>query len=240
MKDWFLTLKGEPFTAFGTSHFTMLFLYAACVFLLLIFRKNIIHNNSAFQRIRWILFTILIASESSYQIWTAIHGIWFKNLPFHLCGVAGIIGAIALFTLHRKLIAIIFFIGLIPAFLAILTPELLYDFPNFRYFKFFFHHIAISVTSIFLAMTSKPGTITMKSMLETYFYLVLYALFVGFIINPSLETNYLYLTETPTTSSPLDLFGEGMMYRINLGIIAFIIFYVQLVAFRFFKKESSH
>ncbi|MHA6253157.1 YwaF family protein [Oceanobacillus sp. CAU 1775] len=239
MKEWFLTLKGDAFVTFGTSHFIMLAIYFIIVFLLLYFQGTIRSNKRISNSIRWILFILLIASEVSYQTWTATHGIWRENLPFHLCGVAGIVGAIALLTMNRHLIPIAFFIGLVPAFAALITPDLLFDFPNFRFFKFFIHHIAISVTSIYLAIVMKPPFITFKSLLYTYFYLVLYAFFIGLLINPWLDANYLYLEGTPVTSSPLDLLGEGFWYRINLGILAFVVFLAQFYIYRFLKRKMN-
>lgn len=237
MREWFLTESGEPFIAFSTSHLAMLSLYVAGVFLLFYFHKRIRSNHQIFQRIRWTLFVLLIGSEILYQIWTATHGIWKYNLPFHLCGIASLIGAAALLTLNKKLIAITFFIGLIPAFLALLTPELPYDYPNFRYFKFFIHHIAISLSSIFLSITCKTDTITLKSMLHTYLLLVSYALLVGFLLNPWLNANYLYLTTPPVASTPLDWFGSGLWYRLNLGIVCLVVFFIQLVGFRWFERK---
>lgn len=238
MIDWFLTLRGDTFTAFGFSHIFMLILYIICVFLLLLFHREIKTNTKIFQRIRWFLFVLLVGSEIIYQTWTAFHGIWVYHLPFHLCGVASLVGAIALFTLNRKLMVTTFFIGFIPAFLALITPELPYDFPNFRYFKFFIHHIAISTTSVFIAVTAKPGTITFKNMLHTYTILIIYALYVGFIINPWLEANYLYLSSPPIVATPLDWFGNGIWYRINLGLVAFIVFLLQFLTFRWLKKRE--
>ncbi len=37
--------------------------------------------------------------------------------------------------------------------MALITPELPYDYPHFRYWKFFIHHIVISWSSIFLVVT---------------------------------------------------------------------------------------
>lgn len=240
MKEWFLTVGGNPFPAFGTSHVIMLLIYFVLAILLLYFQSDIRSNKKAYQRIRWILFTLLIVCEVSYQSWTATHGIWLYNLPFHLCGVAGIVGALALWTLNRSLIAISFFIGLIPALFALITPDLLYDFPNFRFFKFFIHHIAISLTSLFLAIISTEGTITANGMLKTYAYLVIYALFTGFIINPWLNANYLFLAHPPEISSPLDWFGSGLLYYLNLGIVCFIVFTLQYFLYRFFIKYRTN
>ena len=238
MKEWFMTKNGEPFSIFGTSHLIMLSLFFMSVFFILYFRNEIRSNNKVIQTLRWLLFILLIGSELTYQSWTAVHGIWKDNLPFHLCGIASLTGALALLTLNKKLIAITFFIGLVPAFAAMITPELPYDFPNFRFFKFFIHHMAISLTSIFLA-TMKPYTITVKSMLWTYLYLVLYALITGLFINPWLEANYLYLSDTPTTNSPLDLLGDGFWYRINLGMLGIIVFSIQYLCFYSLRKRKA-
>lgn len=240
MKEWFLTLSGEPFISFGTSHIIMLVIYFILVFLILYFHRIIKDNKPIFQILRWFLFILLIGSEITYQLWTATHGIWKENLPFHLCGIASLTGAFALLTLNRKLIAITFFIGLIPAFAALITPELPYDFPNFRFFKFFIHHIAISITSLFLAITSNDNnTITLKSMIHTFLYLVVYAFLIGFIINPWLDANYLYLSHTPNANTPLDFLGRGFWYRINLGILCVIVFYIQYRCYQFFRVKSN-
>ena len=239
MKEWFLTESGETFITFGPSHLIMLSIYFISVILILVFRKQIQSNPTIFQMLRWLFFILLIGSEITYQSWTATHGIWKDNLPFHLCGIASLTGAFALLTLNKKLIAVTFFIGLIPAFAALLTPELPYDFPNFRYFKFFIHHMTISLTSIFLAVTSKPDSITFKSMMHTFLYLVIYASLIGFVINPWLDANYLYLSHTPTASTPLDLLGTGAWYRINLGILAIVVFFIQLICYRFLRRKLS-
>lgn len=238
MKEWFLTKTGEPFSTFGMNHLIMLLLFFVSIFFILYFRHKIQAHGLVFQILRWLLFILLIGSEVSYQSWTAAHGIWKENLPFHLCGIAGLTGAFALLTLNRKLIAITFFIGLVPAFAALITPDLPYDFPNFRFFKFFIHHIAISITSIFLAVSSSSETITVKSMVWTYLYLVLYSLFIGFIINPWLDANYLYLAHAPLNSSPLDLLGGGFWYRINLGLLCLFVFVIQYLCYYWLRKKS--
>lgn len=238
MAEWFLTVGGEKFIPFGPSHLFMLFLYASGAFLLLFYHHHIRSKKRLFETIRWTLFTLLLGCEITYQIWTAIHGIWVHNLPFHLCGIAGLVGAAALFTLNKKLMIITFYIGLIPAFLALLTPELPYDFPNFRYVKFFIHHIAISLTAIFVAIiAAKSGAITLKSMIETYLFLVMYALLVGLVINTLLNANYLYLSHPPTTPSPLDWFGSGIWYRLNLGFVCFIVFFLQFLSYRPLRQK---
>ncbi|MFC4559619.1 TIGR02206 family membrane protein [Virgibacillus kekensis] len=242
MGNW-LELGGDPFITFGTSHLTMLMIYFLGLLLFFIFLKKIRSKRTPFTIIRWTLFSLLILSEVSYQTWTGVTGIWSlrDHMPLHLCGVAGITGAITLATYNKRLVQISFFIGLIPAFLAVVTPELPYDYPHFRFWKFFVHHIAISWTGIFLVSTSS-AKITLKSMLETYGYLLVYAFIIGVFINPCLESNYLYLSHTPTASTPLDMLGNGFWYYFNLCVLGLVVFTAQQQIYRLFanfKRAST-
>ncbi|RDW16005.1 TIGR02206 family membrane protein [Oceanobacillus arenosus] len=225
MKEWFMTIDGDPFISFGTSHFVMILIYVIGLILFFLVRKRIGLGSRTYNIIRWSLFSTLVLSEVSYQIWTATNGIWSVSeyIPLHLCGIASIICAIALASLNRRLIVIAFFIGSIPALLAIITPELLYDFPHFRFMQFFISHLAISWTGIFLLATSSIK-VTFMSMLETYVYLLIYAAIIGFVVNPLLGSNYLYLANKPTTHTPLDLLGSGVWYYANLCLVGFGVF----------------
>lgn len=238
MKDWFGTLDGEPFTAFGPSHITMIFIYFIVMLTLIFTYKKI--NKNWYHALRWVSFSILILAELCYQAWAATNGIWStrEQLPLHLCSIASIVGAIALATQHKKLITITFFIGFIPPFLALITPELPYDFPNFRFFIFFLHHITISFVGLFLVLTNAVQ-LTLKSTLEAYGYLLIYASIIGFFVNPILDSNYLYLANTPSTSSPLDLLGSGVSYYVQLCLLGLVVFIGLYYLYRFCQRELS-
>lgn len=240
MVDWFVGLDGKPFIAFGPSHIIMLAIYLLGLVLFFISLNKIRGNSTIYNILRWLLFGTLVMSELTYHIWAAVNSVWSlkEHIPLHLCGITGITGAIALFTHNEKLIRITFFFGLVPAFLAVVTPELPYDFPHFRYWKFFIHHIFISWISLFL-VTANSTKITFKLMLESYGYILLYACLIGFIINPLLGSNYLYLSNTPTASTPLDLLGSGLIYYFNLCLIAFIVFFVQYKVYNFFTRHKQ-
>lgn len=241
MIGWFINTDGGSFTAFGASHISALIIYFAFTLLFLLTFRKIKNNTLACHTIRWTLFVSMVASEILYYIWVIVNEVYSfsEHLPLHLCGIAFIIGSIALVNYNRKLIQITYFIGFIPAMLALLTPELQYDYPHFRYWKFFIHHIAVSWTSIFLIMTSSVN-ITFKSMLESYGYLLLYAAMIGIIVNPLLGSNYLYLTGTPTANTPLDLLGDGIIYYVNLCFLAFLVFWGLLALYKVvFRKIRS-
>ncbi len=239
MYDAFFSVEGNTFISFHTSHLIMLFIYLIGFILLILF--STLKTRSSYGRIytmiKWFLFILLVMSEVSYQVWSATSGIWILSeyIPLHLCGIASITAAIALLLQNKKLATLTFYIGFIPALLALITPELPYDFPHFRYWKFFLHHIAISWASLFLILTSSIS-LKYSSMLKSYGLLLIYAAFIGFIINPALNSNYLYLRDTPLSNTPLDYFGDGMLYYVNLCLVALAVFSLQWGIVRFFKK----
>ncbi|OZU87504.1 TIGR02206 family membrane protein [Virgibacillus indicus] len=239
MGDWFNEQSGEPFIAFETSHIIALMVYFVGLILLLLTFKKIKSNTVSYNILRWLLFSILVLSEISYQTYTITNGIWSlqEHIPLHLCGIASITGAIALVTHNKTLINLTFLIGFIPAFAALVTPELPYDFPHFRFWKFFVHHAAISWVSIFLILTSSVK-ITFKSTMQAYGLLLIYAAIIGFFVNPALGSNYLYLSATPTASTPLDLLGDGIWYYVNLCLLGILVFLGQFGVTKVFSRSK--
>ncbi|GGJ95927.1 hypothetical protein GCM10007063_18030 [Lentibacillus kapialis] len=238
MTGIFLETNGEPFTAFGISHLTGLLVYFLGAGALLLFPHKILNHPPVHNTLRWSFFCLLVLSEVSYQVYTVLNGIWSleEHMFFHLCGIAGITGAIALVSNNKPLIRITFFIGLIPSFLALVTPELPYDFPHYRFLKFFIHHLTISWTSIFLVI-SNHVSISFQSFFKTYGSLLIYAAIIGLLANPVLDSNYLYLNHPPIASTPLDLLGNGVWYYVNLCVLAFIIFLMQYMLYRFITRK---
>ncbi|RNF38690.1 TIGR02206 family membrane protein [Planococcus salinus] len=233
MENWFGPGSPHDFQLFSTSHLVMLAIAAGGLILLSVTRKRWLAKERAFQWVRWTLFSLLLLSELSYQTWASIHGIWSfsGHVPLHLCGIASITALIGLLTLHKTWIQISFFIGIVPAFLALVTPDLPHDYHHYRFWKFFIHHTAIPWACLFLAFV-KPAAITFRSVFFVYSLLVAYALVIGFFINPWSGANYLYLTQTPAAATPLDFFGDGIWYYLNLGLTALFLFLGQCFLWR--------
>lgn len=228
MDSWFGETSTYYFTPFSASHLIMLAAAAAGIILLVLFRKQMRPKSTAFNTLRWILFVLLLVSEASYQYWTISNGLWnfSGHVPLHLCGIASITAMIGLLTMNKTWIQISFFIGLFPAFLAMVTPELPYGYQHFRFWKFFVHHTAIPWACLFLAL-AKPATITLRSVFKVYFLLIIYALIIGFIVNTLTASNYLYLSQLPDATTPLSFFGDGIWYYLNLGLTALVLFLLQ-------------
>lgn len=245
MERWFGNTTYNPFEAFSTSHTFVLLVFVIGFIFLIINGKRLQKQSTLYTITRWTLFWVLLISEITYQLWAITNDVWSvsEHIPLHLCGVASIIAMMALWNRNRRLIQINFFIGIIPAFLALVTPELVNDFPHFRFWKFFAHHMSITWASLFLVMTAST-TITFRSLLQTFGILNLYAVII-FFLNKGIGSNYLYLSHTPTASTPLDLLGDGILYYINLEILCFVVFtflwlvYKGVTYFSKSKKESE-
>ncbi len=237
MKSWFAATSTHYFSLFSTSHLIALTIALAGFVTLLVAKNRLKEEKQLFKWLRWILFALLFISEFAYQYWAIHNGVWrFDNqMPLHLCGIASVVAMIGLLTMRPLWIQLSFFLGVLPAFLALITPELPYDFQHFRFWKFFIHHTAISWSCLFLAL-SRPHVITIRSVFSVYSLLLVYAAIVGFFINPWTDSNFLFLAKLPTTTSPLDFLGEGIWYYINLCLTTLVLFFIQCLLFRKFVK----
>jgi hypothetical integral membrane protein (TIGR02206 family) len=229
MGEWFGSNAASSFHFFGIYHVLIIITFLLGVLFLLIYSNKQKTSNKQTQTLRWVFFVILVSSEISYQIWGIWNGTWNTRefLPFQLCSIAGILTMLALLTKNHKLIQILLFIGIVPSFLAVVTPELHHGYPHFRFWQFFIHHLVLSWASLYLVITSKI-TVTFKTTIEAYIYLLCYAAIMGFFLNPLFNANFLFLARIPTANTPLSLLGGGFWYYFNLclvGLLVFILIY---------------
>ncbi|SET83235.1 conserved hypothetical integral membrane protein TIGR02206 [Oceanobacillus limi] len=237
MKDWFASNSNQPFELFHISHIIIILIYMIGITLTIISSQQASKRKK--ESIRWIFFCILILSESSYQLWGLFNGMWNTRefLPFQLCSISGIVAIISLLTRNVKLIQILYFIGIIPPLLAVVTPELFHAYPHFRFWQFFTHHIVLSCATLFL-VTSSNVTISFRTTIESYSYLLIYAAITGFILNPLFDANFLFLARPGSASTPLGLLGNNTWYYINLCLLGFIVFLFMFGIYKIFRKKS--
>lgn len=240
MDTWFGATSDYRFALFSFDHLLMLSIAFLGLLFLVLARGWLSAHAQLFHSLRWPLFGILLLSEISYQYWAISHDVWKFNeqMPLHLCGIASLVAMTSLLTLRPFWIRIAFFIGIVPVALALVTPELPYDYHHYRFWKFSVHHIAVFWTSILLAMIY-PTVITLRSVFTVYALLLGYASVIGFVVNPLMDANFLYLAGTPSTASPLDFFGDGIWYYVNLCVAALVLFLSQYALFRGLVKRKK-
>ncbi len=137
----------EPYTA---GHALGLAMAAAIIGGIILFRKRL-NTPRANRGARYALVAILIGCELALQAWYGVTQNWgLHSLPLQLCSVMMWLSAIVLLTRSRKLYEVTFFIGILGALQALLTPNLDAGYPEFRFFHFFIAHGAIIGASVFL------------------------------------------------------------------------------------------
>ncbi|WP_193606994.1 TIGR02206 family membrane protein [Nocardioides lijunqiniae] len=140
------------------------------------------------------------------------------SLPFHLSDLAWVAAAVALWTHHRYAVALTYFWGLVLTTQAIVTPSLGEDFPDLRYFAYWFIHLLVVWAAVFLVWGRglPPGWRDYRFTVAATFAWAVCA----YTFNELAGTNYGYLQRKPRGGSVLDLLGPWPVYVLaEIGIV---------------------
>lgn len=213
----------EPFTP---AHWAALAFTIAVTAFIIGFRKRFRSRKADLAARRGIA-AVLIAGDLSLYVWYTVTDNWgYYSLPFQLCTMTLWLSAAMLLTGSRKLYDIVFFLGILGALQALLTPNLDYTFPYFRYFQFFIAHTAIIAASVY--MTAAAGyRPTLRSALRAWGWLHVLAAAAG-IVNAVTGENFMFLAHKPYTPSLLDLLAPWPWYLLQLEIVAILLILLQL------------
>lgn len=237
MKNWFYN-EAIIFHMWGAPHIFMLILAFFILIASFTYRNKILTYRKSFCIIIGLL---LIISRISLDIWYIFTNQWSVQyaLPLELCSIASILAAIMLFTRSKLLFEIIFFIGIGGAIQALLTPDLHFGFPQFRFWQFFMDHTLLILAPLLLIWLYQYQ-LTWRSVFKAFLAINLTA-FIVFILNLKLNANYMFLRTKPSGGSLLDLLGPYPYYIISLEFVAFAVFCILYFIYRLFtKKPFSH
>ncbi|CAH1194469.1 hypothetical protein PAECIP111892_01669 [Paenibacillus auburnensis] len=219
------------FIMFSLPHLIALALVALACLLLFASRTALLSRPFLRDAIRFLLVIVLLASEGGLHLWYLSQDIWTiqHSLPLELCGITLLLSAVMLLTRSRLLYSFLYFAGIGGAFIALLTPNLVYPFPHFRFLLFFTAHGAIVLASLFMtwAYGFRPG---LRSLFFTMGCLNMIAVCV-FAADKLLDTNYMFLAHKPDTLSVLDYFGPYPYYLLVEEVFAFVIFLLMYLIF---------
>ncbi|MFY3790157.1 TIGR02206 family membrane protein [Ureibacillus sp. MALMAid1270] len=217
----------KPFNAYSLVHLLTIGVFFLGIFLLYSFRNQL--NERI---IRWVFVTVILFFEIGYHTWLLSNNLWDPShaLPLQLCSVSIILCIVLLITNNKLVFEIVYFIGIAGAIQAILTPELFYNFPHFRFFHFFVNHSLIIWTCLFYVWTMRYR-IQLSSIFKSLVFLQIVA-FIAFIANSITGGNYMFLAGKPKTSSALDFLGDYPWYILSLEGIALILFFILYLPFK--------
>ncbi len=143
------------------------------------------------------------------------------SLPFHLSDLAWIAAAVALWTHHRYAVALTYFWGLVLTTQAIITPSLGEDFPEVRFFAYWFIHLLVVWAAVFLVWGLGLAP-SWRDYAFTIGATLVWAV-SAYAFNEVADTNYGYLQRKPSGGSILDLLGPWPWYVVvEIGIVAVV------------------
>ncbi len=150
-------------------------------------------------------------------------------MPLELCSVTLLLSILMLIFRSRWLYPVVLFAGIGGALQAVLTPNLAYAFPHYRFIHFFVAHSAIILAALYMTWIAglRP---TWKGVGKVMLFLNGLALMV-WIVDRALGANYMFLTGKPSTPSILDVLGPYPVYILAEEAIALLFFSLLMLLF---------
>ncbi|OWA36594.1 TIGR02206 family membrane protein [Saccharibacillus sp. O16] len=221
----------EPFTAFSPAHLTALALFVAAACLLFVYRNQIRTRSRWAFALRMTLLAVLVLTEASLHIWYIACGVWSAQytLPLELCSLMLLTAILMLITRSRFLTGLVFFAGIGGAMQALITPNLAYTYPHFRFVQFFVAHAAIILSALYMVWIERFRA-TWRTVFIAMLSLNGIALIV-YVIDRLLDANYMFLRGKPDTPSVLDMFGDYPLYLLAEEALALMTFTLLHVLF---------
>jgi hypothetical integral membrane protein (TIGR02206 family) len=155
---------------------------------------------------------------------------WKSLLPLELCDAAMVVAVLALLRPRRATAELAYFWAGSGSLLAMLTPELPWNFPRWEFVVFFGLHGLVLVAALVLVfglgLRPRPG-----APWRVFGITAGWAVFVG-LVNLALGTNFMYLRTKPDVATPLDWMGPWPVYVGVGAVVALGLFHALALPFR--------
>ncbi|MEH7747013.1 TIGR02206 family membrane protein [Neobacillus drentensis] len=225
----------QRFEMFSTVHIVTLGLFFAACGALVYFRNQ---QKKYQQFIKWTLFILLPTCEFSLQLWLILTKQWdVSNLPLQLCSISSFLAMFLFLKKNRYVFYLLYFFGTLPPILAMVTPEMPYTFPHFRYIEYFLHHSVIPLAAFYFILY-EGYRVPMKAILFSFLTVNMIAVPI-FFLNLQLGTNFFYLASPTDAKTILTFFGTGIMYYVYLEVAALIVFFIMYLPMGILKRIEN-
>lgn len=155
---------------------------------------------------------------------------WKTVLPLELCDAAMVLAVVTLLRPRRATAEVAYFWAGSGSLLAMLTPDLAWDFPRWEFVVFFGLHGLVLVATLVLVfglgLRPRPG-----APWRVFGITAGWAAFVG-LVDLVLGTNFMYLRHKPIVGTPLDFMGPWPVYIGVSAGVALVLFHVLALPFR--------
>jgi hypothetical integral membrane protein (TIGR02206 family) len=220
------------FHAYGLPHLVVIFLTATLPFALaaLVRRSK---SKSLERAVVVALSTVLVLNYATYLVFVRYRGgavSWQQLLPLQLCDWGMVVVIVAMLTGRQRWFEVAYFWGIGGTVQAVLTPNLHFDFPDFRFFSFFISHCGIIIGILFQMLTRQYRPEPM-SLVRVWLWSELY--FVVTIVADQLTGyNYGFLLHKPEAFSILNFLSDSRpLYLLQMHGVALLFFLVLYAPF---------
>lgn len=182
--------------------------------------------------LRWSLATMIV-SLVVFELATAAREGWLgwkTVLPLELCDAAMVLCVAMLLRPRRAGVELVYYWAGAGSLLAMLTPDLQWNFPRWEFVVFFGLHglvLAAALLLVFgLGLRPRAGA-PLRVLGITAAWAALVAL-----VNLALGTNFMYLRAKPPSATPLDWMGPWPLYIGTAALVAWALFELLSLPFR--------
>jgi len=240
---WFIVMDDAPeFQPYGLPHLTVVFLTIALPFVLAaIVRRT--RSERIEKLIIAILSGVLVLNYVVYLVFIRSHGVvdWREMLPMQMCDWGMFVVIVAMWSGNQRWFEVAYFWGIGGTLQAVLTPNLRFGFPDWRFISFFTSHCGIIIGVVFLMLTRRYRPYPMSIVrvwLWSEFYFV-----VTLITDELTGFNYGFLLHKPEAFSILSLLSDSWpLYLVQMHGVALLFFlalYAPFAAFDFVRRNRS-
>lgn len=224
----------EMFVLFGTKHMMMMLVGVFGV-AVLIAAGYWLEQKSLARFVSIVVLGIKIA-ELYYR-----NVVWgekiYQMLPFHLCNLTIII-SIFMMLFHSKILFQLVYFWFVGAIFAIVTPDIIFDYPSFFTISFFITHFYLIFAALFalIHFHFRPNK---KGLVFAFVTVNLWAVLMYFV-NQKLGTNYLFISRIPETKTLLNYLGPWPYYYIPVEIIYLVVSFLLYLPFRKASRKFTY
>lgn len=226
------------FALFSPEHFLVMALLAVGGFLILYASRRCASEKGT-RNLAIVLGVFMIVQElfdRGYHV-LLVGDRLADALPLHLCGMSVFLSAVMLMNRSYRLFEVMYFWGLGGATMAILTPDLQFDFPHPVYITFFTSHALIIVAVLYMMLNfgyrPTTGSLVRAILLTNAYMLLVYP------VNLLLNTNYLFLNAKPQGATILDALGPWPYYIAGMEVIGLVTFVLLYLPFAFVRDSAG-
>src|SRR5438093_1742480 len=233
----------EPeFQPYGLPHLTVISLTIVLPFVLagMVWRTK---SPGVEKLIVGVLSAVLVLNYVVYLIFIRSRGtaIWQHMLPMQLCDWGMVVVMVAMWTGNQRWFEVAYFWGIGGTLQAVLTPNLPFGFPDWRFISFFTSHCGIIVGVVFLMLICRYRPYPMSIVrvwLWSEFYFVL-----TLIVDELTDFNYGFLLHKPEAFSILSFLSDSWpLYLLEMHGVALAFFlglYAPFAIYDLVRRKGS-